>query len=116
MVQILDGKITATKILEGLKQKTSTLSKKPYLAVILANDDDSSKIYVNSKEKTSNSIGFKSCVYRFDKNITQGELIKLIHELNQNPDINGVLVQLPLYSHLDENQILNFLITYSIIM
>ncbi len=109
MVQILDGKITATKILEGLKQKTSTLSKKPYLAVILANDDDSSKIYVNSKEKTSNSIGFKSCVYRFDKNITQGELIKLIHELNQNPDINGVLVQLPLYSHLDENQILNLI-------
>ncbi len=109
MTVIIDGKKVANKILEDLKDKTSKLTKKPGLAVILANDDYSSKIYVNSKEKHSLYVGFKSSVYRFDKKITQGNLIKLIHELNENPDVNGILVQLPLYDHLNAQEIIEII-------
>ena len=109
MTTIIDGKLCAKKILNELKNKTAKLKKKPSLAVILANDDDSSKVYVASKEKTSNDLGFTSCVYRFDKSITQGDLIKLIHELNENPNINGILVQLPLFKHLDSQEIIELI-------
>ena len=106
MAVIIDGKKISKEILEDLKEKTAKLDKKPGLAVILANDDHSSKIYVASKEKHSLYLGYKSSVYRFDKSITQGNLIKLIHELNENPDINGILVQLPLYDHLNAQEII----------
>ena len=106
---IIDGKKVAFSILEELKEKVKKLDKKPGLAVILANDDPSSKVYVSSKEKYSLDLGYKSCVYRFDKTITQGKLIQLIHELNENPDINGILVQLPLFSHLNEDEILELI-------
>ncbi len=106
MAVIIDGKKVSKEILENLKEKTAKLDKKPGLAVILANDDHSSKIYVASKEKHSLYLGYKSSVYRFDKSITQGNLIKLIHELNENPDINGILVQLPLYDHLNAQEII----------
>ena len=106
---IIDGKKVAFSILEELKEKVKKLDKKPGLAVILANDDPSSKVYVSSKEKYSLDLGYKSCVYRFDKTITQGKLIQLIHELNENSDINGILVQLPLFSHLNEDEILELI-------
>lgn len=85
------------------------MKKKPGLAVILANDDSASNIYVNAKEKTSNSLGYKSSVFRLDKTITQGKLISLIHDLNENPEINGILVQLPLYEHLNQEQIIELI-------
>ena len=109
MTIIIDGKASAKKILDNLKEKTKKLKNKPCLAVILANDNPSSKIYVNSKEKTSLELGFKSCIYRFDKSITQGKLIQLIHELNENPDVNGILVQLPLFEHLNAQEIIELI-------
>lgn len=109
MAIIIDGKLCAQSILNELKIKTSSLAKKPSLAVILASDDDSSKLYVSSKEKHSINLGFKSCIYRFDKTVTQETLIKLIHELNQNPDINGILVQLPLFRHLNSQEIIELI-------
>ena len=109
MAIIIDGKICAKKILDNLKEKTAKLNKKPALAVILANNDESSKVYVASKEKHSLALGFESSVYRFDKSVTQGDLIKLIHELNENPNINGILVQLPLFNHLDEQEIIELI-------
>lgn len=109
MAVIIDGKKVSKEILEDLKEKTAKLEKKPGLAVILANNDPSSKIYVASKEKHSLYLGYKSSVYRFDKSITQGNLIKLIHELNENPDINGILVQLPLYDHLNAQEIIELI-------
>ena len=99
----------AFSVLEELKDKVKKSVKKPGLAVILANDDPSSRIYVASKEKNSLNLGYKSCVYRFDSSITQGKLIELIHELNENPDINGILVQLPLYPHLNESEIIELI-------
>ena len=106
---IIDGKKVAKSLLENLKIKVQQSEKKPGLAVILANDDASSKIYVSSKEKQSLSLGYKSSVYKFDSSITQGQLIKLIHELNEDKQINGILVQLPLFNHLDANQIIELI-------
>ena len=109
MAVIIDGKKVATSLLENLKLKVQQSEKKPGLAVILANNDASSKIYVSNKEKQSLALGFKSSVYIFDKSTTQGQLIKLIHELNENEQINGILVQLPLFNHLDANQIIELI-------
>lgn len=109
MAIIIDGKKVAKSLLENLKTKVQQSEKKPGLAVILANDDASSKIYVSSKEKQSLSLGYKSNVYKFDSSITQGQLIKLIHELNEDKQINGILVQLPLFNHLDANQIIELI-------
>ena len=109
MAIIIDGKKVAKSLLENLKTKVQQSEKKPGLAVILANDDASSKIYVSSKEKQSLSLGYKSSVYKFDSSITQGQLIKLIHELNEDKQINGILVQLPLFNHLDANQIIELI-------
>lgn len=109
MAVIIDGKKCAEEILDNLKDKISKLEKKPSLAVILANDNSSSKIYVDNKEKVSMELGIKSSVYRFDKSITQGELIKLIHELNADKNINGILVQLPLFEHLNSQEIIELI-------
>ena len=109
MAIIIDGKKVAKELLENLKTKVQQSEKKPALAVILANDNISSKIYVSNKEKQSLVLGYKSSVYIFDKSVTQGQLIKLIHELNEDEQINGILVQLPLFDHLDANQIIELI-------
>ena len=109
MAIIIDGKKVAKELLENLKTKVQQSEKKPALAVILANDNVSSKIYVSNKEKQSLVLGYKSSVYIFDKSVTQGQLIKLIHELNEDEQINGILVQLPLFDHLDANQIIELI-------
>ena len=103
---ILDGKALSEKILKDLKDKVCKLNKKPTLAVILANDNHASKIYVNSKEKKAKQIGFESIVYRFDENVSQKELIDLIKKLNNDSDITAILVQLPLFKHLDEKELI----------
>lgn len=103
---IIDGKKVAKKLLDNLEEKIKKLEDKPGLAVILANDNPSSKIYVSSKEKRSKELGFKSYAYKFDKTVSQKELLSLIHKLNKNDDVNGILVQLPLFEHLNENEII----------
>ena len=108
-MKLINGKKVALTILENIKKEVANYEKKPGLAVILANDDSASNIYVNAKEKTSNSLGYKSSVFRLDKTITQGKLISLIHDLNENPEINGILVQLPLYEHLNQEQIIELI-------
>ncbi len=108
-MKLLNGKQAALSILENIKKETANLKKKPCLAVILASDDSASELYVSNKEKTSASLGFRSSIYKFDKSVTQGKLISLIHELNENPDVNGILVQLPLYKHLNQTQILELI-------
>ena len=103
---ILDGKKLRDKILEDLTEKFAKSDRKPTLAVILAGDDPASRIYVSNKEKKSMELGFKSSIYRFDSNVSQNKIIDLIIELNENPSINGILIQLPLFSHLDEREII----------
>ena len=103
---LLDGKLVAGEILENLKKEVSKYDKKPSLAVILANNNSASRIYVSSKEKRAQELGYQSSVYKFGQNVSQEEIIKLIKELNEDNNINAILVQLPLYNHLNQNEII----------
>ena len=106
---ILDGRLVAEEILDDLKAKVAKTEEKPGLAVILANENPSSKIYVSSKEKRALELGYKSSIYIFDRNVKQGELIELIHELNANSNIHGILIQMPLFKHLDANELIEII-------
>ncbi len=103
---ILDGKKVAGKIFEKLKKEASKSEKKPGLAVILANNNPASRIYVSSKEKRALELGFKSSVYKFGTNVSQKQIIKLIQELNEDDDTHAILVQMPLYKNLNPNEII----------
>lgn len=104
---ILDGKKTAEKITNKIKQDVLNFEKKPKLVVILANDNEASKIYVKNKEKKALELGFKSEVYKFNQNVKQEEIIALIEKLNNDKETNGILVQLPLFGHLNTDEIIN---------
>ena len=109
MTIILDGKKIAKEITDNLKSKVEKLDKKPTLAVILANDNPSSALYVSSKEKMCKELGFNSCVFRFDKNTTQDKLVDLIKKLNEDNGVDGILVQLPLFSHLNKDELIELI-------
>ena len=111
MAKIIDGKAIANEIKQEIKKDVAKLEqeygKKPTLAVILVGNDGASEVYVRMKKKTSEELGINSLQITLDENTTQSELLKLIHELNSDTDVNGILVQLPLPSHIDENIIIN---------
>jgi len=108
MVEIINGKELARQIRLRLSKDLAKLSKKPGLAVILVGEDSGSKVYVNSKEKAAKEIGINSIIHRLPAATTKQELVDLIHKLNIDQSINGILVQLPLPGglHREENEIL----------
>lgn len=106
MAQLIDGKLVSKKILEHLSDEILFLDKKPCLAVIIVGDDPASKIYVNLKKKRANELGIKSVVEEMPENTTQEELLSKIEELNIDEDVNAILVQLPLPSHIDTKLVL----------
>ncbi len=106
MTIILDGKKSAHLIIENIKKKTANLKEKPGLAVILANNNPASRIYVGTKEKKAKEVGFNSYVYKFDENTGNEQIIELIKKLNEDSKVQGILVQLPLFSHLSESKII----------
>ncbi|WP_119069034.1 bifunctional methylenetetrahydrofolate dehydrogenase/methenyltetrahydrofolate cyclohydrolase FolD [Rubrobacter indicoceani] len=104
MTEILDGKETARKLREEIKEKVSELRERGVrvrLDVILASYDPASATYVAMKERDCAEVGIESRIHRFDESVTQGELSKLVDELNANDAVSGFFIQLPLYSHLD---------------
>lgn len=108
---IIDGKKTASEIREELKTLVDVHkgkeNKVPGLAAILVGDDPASQVYVRSKAKACDEIGFNSVIERLDKSISQEELIDVVTKYNLHPDFHGILVQLPLPKHIDENAIIN---------
>lgn len=102
---ILDGKKVSEKILKEVALKVSKLDVKPHLAVILVGDDPASKIYVRNKKLAAEKVGIKSTIINFEESISEDILLKQIEELNNNPEITGILVQLPLPKHIDKNKI-----------
>ncbi|MGI6035188.1 MAG: bifunctional methylenetetrahydrofolate dehydrogenase/methenyltetrahydrofolate cyclohydrolase FolD [Limnochordia bacterium] len=107
--QIIDGKQVAAQIRGQLAEEIKGLKKEgltPGLAVVLVGDDPASRVYVNMKKKACAEIGVYSREYALAKETTQEELLDLIGELNRDPQIHGILVQLPLPDHLDEHQVL----------
>ena len=102
--QILDGKLTSEKIRQELKAEISQLIKQnrrsPHLAMILVGENPASCIYVSHKEKACKEIGIDSLVIRLSENISQKTLHEEIIKLNKNPELDGILLQLPLPDHL----------------
>lgn len=107
--KILDGKALSARIKDELKKECAVLKTKginPCLAVIIAGDDPASRVYVNNKKAACEYIGIKSLEYALPADVTQDELMELIDALNADSSVDGILVQLPLPSHLDEKEVL----------
>ena len=108
---IIDGKLVSKELRAKMKNEIEDLrqnnKKVPGLAVVIVGENPASKIYVANKIKSCNEIGIKSYSYELSNDITNKELIGLMEELNSNNDINGILVQLPLPKHLNEEEILS---------
>ena len=107
--KIIDGKQIAADIREELKAQVEELKEKgvvPGLGVILVGEDPASKSYVSAKEKACENIGLYSDDNRLPAGTTQAELLALVEKMNQDPKINGILVQLPLPKHIDEAAVL----------
>jgi methylenetetrahydrofolate dehydrogenase (NADP+)/methenyltetrahydrofolate cyclohydrolase len=111
MVQLLDGKATALQIKEEIANEVRQLTAKgmrpPHLAAVIVGNDGASQTYVANKEKSSHEVGFTSSVYRFSENTTEEELLRSIEFLNNDPDIDGFIVQLPLPKHINEQHVIN---------
>ena len=106
---LLDGKKLSIKIKEQLKKEVAKLKEEgviPGLAVILVGNDPASQTYVKMKKNACNEIGIYSVVHEFPETITQKELISTIDMINENPNIHGLLIQLPLPKHIDTTKIL----------
>ena len=107
--QIIDGKQVAAEMRAELKEKVAELKTQgvtPGLAVVLVGEDPASKSYVTAKERACEEIGIYSDDNRLSAETTEEDLLALIDKLNKDPKINGILVQLPLPKHIDEDKIL----------
>ncbi|MDD5405857.1 MAG: bifunctional methylenetetrahydrofolate dehydrogenase/methenyltetrahydrofolate cyclohydrolase FolD [Sulfurovaceae bacterium] len=109
-MQLIDGKSLANKIHTQVASKVSKLKEEkniiPGLAVILVGDNPASHAYVKMKAKACKEVGFYSIVHEMPSTITQEEILATIEMMNQNPRIDGILVQLPLPKHIDTTKIL----------
>lgn len=105
--KIIDGKKTAQEIRSELKREIQNLKIKPELRVILVGNNPASQIYVKNKEKYASEVGIKSETIRLPEDITEEKLLKQIKKLNKDKHINGILVQLPLPSHINEFSVIN---------
>ncbi len=109
MAKLIDGKAISSQIKEELKEKVAKLKedgKELCLAVIQVGNDPASSVYVNNKKKACEFIGMNSLSYELPEETTEEELLKLIGELNERADVNGILVQLPVPKHIDEDKII----------
>ena len=107
---IIDGKKVAAELREELKKKVtelkSTYNAVPGLTVILVGEDPPSKIYVRNKEKSANEVGINSEVIKYPENVEEKVLLNKIIELNNNNNVSGILVQLPLPKHIDKRKVI----------
>jgi methylenetetrahydrofolate dehydrogenase (NADP+)/methenyltetrahydrofolate cyclohydrolase len=105
---ILDGKLASQAIKSQLKEQVTETAtgRKPHLAAILVGNDGASETYVASKVRSCEEIGFASTLIRLDANTTEAELLQKINDLNRNDSIDGILVQLPLPRHINEQKII----------
>lgn len=109
---IIDGKAVSKAVRERVAKETEELKAKgvtPGLAVIIVGEDPASQVYVRNKEKACEEVGFYSEKFALPENTTQQELNSLVMELNERKDINGILCQLPLPSHLDDKEVINLI-------
>ena len=109
-MQLIDGKATAAaikaEIAEEVKRIVAAGGKRPHLAAILVGHDGGSETYVANKVKACEVCGFKSTLIRYESDVTESELLGRIAQLNQDDDVDGFIVQLPLPKHIDEQKVI----------
>lgn len=108
--KIIDGKAIAQEIRANLAKQVADLTaqgKTPGLHVVLVGDNPASKVYVRSKQKACEEAGIASTVHRLAEDTSREQLLGLINQLNADPKVHGILVQLPLPDHLDEEEVIN---------
>ena len=103
----IDGKALAAKVKAQVAEEARPLRRQPGLAVILVGNDPASRVYVNGKERDCAECGFRSFEHARPEETAQAELLALIGQLNRDPDVDGILCQLPLPAHLNEEAVLN---------
>ncbi len=103
---ILDGKALANKVLESVEERVKQLAVQPHLVVILVGENPASRIYVRNKKLAAEKVGIKSTVIELLSTISEEELLDKITELNEDKDVTGILVQLPLPEHIDKNKVI----------
>ena len=112
-MQILDGKIVSQSVKDKIREKTILFTangnKAPHLAAVLVGNNGASETYVASKVKNCEEVGFKSSLVRLAENISESELVATIEKLNNDDDVDGILVQLPLPEQIDEEKIINLI-------
>ena len=108
---LIDGKAIAAKLRAQTAERTAEFTAKtgatPHLAAVLVGDDPASAVYVRSKQRMCEKVGLKSTLYKLPVETTQQELLALVHQLNEDADVNGILVQLPLPPQIDETTVLD---------
>lgn len=110
-MELIDGKKLSAQIKEEIAEEVKKIKEKggkvPHLAAILVGHDGASETYVAHKEKSCKQVGFESTVLRYEDDITEKELLNKVHELNQDDNIDGFIVQLPLPGHIDDQKIID---------
>ena len=108
-MQLIDGKAVAAQIKKEIAEEVEKIisngGKRPHLAAILVGHDGGSETYVANKVKSCEECGFTSTLIRYEADITEEELLKKVDELNNDPDVDGFIVQLPLPKHIDEQKV-----------
>src|SRR5580700_10853518 len=105
---ILDGRSLANKILSELKKEIKQCQKtSPGLATVLVGNDEASAIYVAKKQKAASKVGIRSIRHELPENSSEAELLSLVESLNKDPNVDGILVQLPLPKHIKESTIID---------
>ena len=109
--KIIDGKLISSQIREKIKYFGNKLiektGKKPGLAVVLVGENPASKVYVKNKIEKTNEVGFNSIEHRLAENVSEESLLKLVNDLNNNSNVQGILVQLPLPKHINSDKVLD---------
>ena len=111
--KIINGKEISTAVKERIKNEVEALKEKGInvgLAVILVGENPASKVYVANKKKACEELGIKSFEFKLPEQTTEEELISLVKKLNEDSEVNGILCQLPLPSHLDESTVINTIV------
>ncbi|WP_406873647.1 bifunctional methylenetetrahydrofolate dehydrogenase/methenyltetrahydrofolate cyclohydrolase FolD [Aminobacter sp. P9b] len=109
MAEIIDGKIVAAEVVEGVKKSAAALAAhgvKPGLAVVIVGEDPASQVYVANKSRTAKECGFLSVQHTLAAETSEADVVALVEKLNVDPSIHGILVQLPLPAHIDAGKII----------
>lgn len=109
-MQLIDGKAISAQIKKEIAEEVANIKaaggKTPHLAAVLVGHDGGSETYVASKVRTCEEVGFKSTLIRYEENVSEEELLKCVDQLNNDPDVDGFIVQLPLPKHISEQKVI----------